>query len=124
MRASMLREGTTGRKALELFSRKWVILTLYALFSGTHRLGELRRVIEGVSEKMLIQTLRELEAAGLVERTVHHVLPPHVDYALTPLGESLRAPITGMCEWGAAHMADVERARSRGTSEAKVRSGT
>lgn len=100
----IFRCGTAGRRAIELFSRKWTLLVVYALLEGTMRLSELQRRIEGVSQKMLIQTLRELEANGLVERTVHPVVPPHVDYSLTAAGESLREPLMSMCGWGQAHM--------------------
>lgn len=93
-----------GRRALELFSKKWALLTVYALFDGTKRLSELQREIDGVSQKMLIQTLRELESKGLVEREVHPVVPPHVDYTLTPAAEALRDPLLELCEWGKMHL--------------------
>jgi DNA-binding HxlR family transcriptional regulator len=104
----VLRENDPARRVVDLFSRKWLLLVVYALFAGTRRLSELQRAIEGISQKMLIQTLRELEEHGFVTRTVHPVVPPRVEYSLTPLGESLREPIAVMCEWGATHYAAAQ----------------
>ena len=85
---------------------------LYALEGGTLRFQELRRAVEGVSQKMLTQTVRGLERDGLVERTVHAVIPPRVDYALTPLGRSLSTRIAELREWAYAHIDEVEDARA------------
>jgi DNA-binding HxlR family transcriptional regulator len=101
----VLREDDPARRVVDLFSRKWLLLVIYALFAGTRRLSQLQRTIEGISQKMLIQTLRELEEHGFVTRVVHPVVPPHVEYSLTPLGESLREPMNVMCEWGYTHYA-------------------
>ena len=92
------------QRALTLMARKWSLITIWALFSGTKRLSELQREIPGISQKMLIQTLRELESSGLVERTVHPVVPPHVDYTLTPVGQELRKPLEQICIWGIKHL--------------------
>jgi DNA-binding HxlR family transcriptional regulator len=102
--SEVLRSDSVARQVIDLFSKKWALLIIYALFGGTRRLSELQRTIEGISQKMLIQTLRDLEDKGFVTRTVHAVVPPRVDYALTPLGESLREPIVAMCRWGLAHL--------------------
>src|SRR5258706_4483946 len=75
-------EGT--RQGLEVVSGKWTILVVFALKQEQRRLSDLQRMIEGISQKMLIQTLRKLEWYGLVERTVYPVVPPKVEYALTP----------------------------------------
>jgi len=107
----ILREDSPARQVIDLFSRKWLLLVVYALFPGTRRLSQLQRAIEGISQKMLVQTLRELEERGFVTRTVHPVVPPRVEYTLTPLGESLREPVVVMCRWGNAHLA-AERARA------------
>ena len=100
----ILRSDSVARQVIELFSKKWALLVIYALFRGARRLSQLQRVIEGISQKMLIQTLRELEEKGFVTRTVYPVVPPRVDYALTPLGASLHQPIVEMCRWGLTHL--------------------
>lgn len=104
-------EGT--RRGLELVSEKWTVMVVYALRSGKKRLSELQREIEGVSQKMLIQNLRKLERHGLVERTVYPVVPPKVEYALTPLGETLIDPLLGVCEWTAHHSEEMSDARKK-----------
>lgn len=83
-------EGTS--QGLELVSGKWTILVVFALQKEARRLSDLQRLIEGISQKMLIQTLRKLECYGLVARTVYPVVPPKVEYALTPLGFTLLEP--------------------------------
>jgi DNA-binding HxlR family transcriptional regulator len=83
------------------------------LADGMHRFGQLQRRVGGISQKMLTQTLRELERDGLVERTVHPVVPPHVEYRLTPLGRSLRQPLDAICAWAEAHLAQMLAARAR-----------
>lgn len=92
-----------ARTVLILLAEKWSLLTLHALSEGTHRTGELRRRIGGISEKMLIQTLKRLEAAGLVVRTSYAEVPPRVDYALTKLGWSLSPIVKGLDEWVEQH---------------------
>lgn len=94
---------------LRLISGKWKPLILYFLGQGPTRYGELRRAVRGVSDKMLIQQLKELEADGLVKRTDYKEAPPRVDYNLTPLGHSLAAALTPLCNWGTAHMPEVAR---------------
>ena len=78
---------------------------------GKKRYGELRREVRGVSQKMLIQTLRQLKTNGLVEREVHPVVPPKVEYSLTPLGLSLRPLLEAICQWSERHLSEVEEAR-------------
>lgn len=104
-------EGT--RRGLELVSEKWTVMVVYALRSGKKRLSELQREIEGVSQKMLIHNLRKLERHGLVERTVYPVVPPKVEYALTPLGETLIDPLLGICDWTAQHYEEMSEASRR-----------
>ncbi|MFE2599581.1 winged helix-turn-helix transcriptional regulator [Streptomyces sp. NPDC059396] len=77
------------------------------------RYGELRSRIAGVSQKMLTQTLRGLERDGLVTRTIYPVVPPHVEYALTPLGETLRGPLTAVAHWSAEHTSEVLTAQEQ-----------
>jgi DNA-binding HxlR family transcriptional regulator len=89
----------------------WTLLVIEALEDGQVRFTELRDRIGGVSQKMLTKTLRQLERDGLVTRRVHPVVPPRVDYKLTPLGASLGKSLCGVWRWVDAHMADIERAR-------------
>ena len=89
---------------LDVIGGKWKALILFHLRDGTLRFGALRRQVPGVSERMLTQQLRELEAHGVVRREVYAEVPPRVEYSLTPYGKTLR-PITDlMCAWGKAHM--------------------
>jgi DNA-binding HxlR family transcriptional regulator len=101
-----------SREVLTLLAEKWVTLVLYALAEGTKRHGELRREIPGISQKMLTQTLRRLERDGLVARTLYPEVPPHVDYALTPLGQTLGALVCAICDWAVAHYPEIEAARA------------
>jgi DNA-binding HxlR family transcriptional regulator len=99
-----------SRRVLALVADKWAVLAIYALAGGSRRFSEVRREVGGVSQKMLTQTLRDLERHGLITRTVHAVVPPRVDYALTPLGETLIGPLTVLRDWAEAHMPEVVRA--------------
>ncbi|MFI6004741.1 winged helix-turn-helix transcriptional regulator [Streptomyces sp. NPDC051366] len=106
------------RQVLDHISGKWTILVVDALLEGTLRYTDLMRRIEGVSQKMLTQTLRGLEADGFVTRTVYPTIPPRVEYDLTELGRSLAEPITALRHWTETHINEIERARARSTSEA------
>ncbi|WP_406279638.1 winged helix-turn-helix transcriptional regulator [Embleya sp. NBC_00896] len=86
--------------AMDVIGGKWKALILWALHSGDRRFGELRREVDGISEKMLIQQLREMEARGIVHREVFHEVPPKVVYSLTPLGRSLNEALLPLGEWG------------------------
>ena len=92
-----------SRALLALVAHKWSVLVIYALMNGPRRTAEVRRMIGGISQKMLTQTLRELEAARLVERTVFPEVPPHVEYELSPLGASLSPVLEAMCAWSQEH---------------------
>ena len=95
---------------LRVISGKWKPLILYFVAQdGPTRYGELRRSIRDVSDKMLIQHLKELEVDGLVTRTDYKEVPPRVDYSLTPLGRTLAEALTPLCAWGAENMAEVAR---------------
>jgi DNA-binding HxlR family transcriptional regulator len=100
-----------SRQVLDLLAEKWTALVLYALAFGVKRHRELKREIKGISQKMLTRTLRNLERDGLVKRTVYHVVPPRVEYALTPLGETLSELLKDICTWAEAHFAEIEAAR-------------
>lgn len=101
------------RRALEVVSSKWTVLVFYELEFGKKRYSELKRRIEGVTQKMLTQTLRQLERDGLVVRYVHPTVPPTVEYELTPLGLTLMEPMRALHRWTDAHYDSVLRARSR-----------
>ena len=105
------REHCPSRRALNVIADSWTVLVVRGLEGGPQRYEQLRRRIQGISKKMLTQTLRELEANGLVRRTVFDVVPPHVEYALTPLGETLRTPLQALTLWATEHLEEVERAR-------------
>lgn len=91
---------------------KWTMIILEVLEQqGTLRFTQLSRAVAGISQKMLTQTLRQMERDGLVMRTIHPVIPPHVDYALTDLGQSLGAAFCGVWLWAEEHLARVEAAR-------------
>jgi DNA-binding HxlR family transcriptional regulator len=92
---------------LRLISGKWKPLVLFFLRDGSKRYGELKRAIKDVSDKVLIQQLKDLEADGVLARTDHKEVPPRVDYALTPLGRSLAEAIVPLCTWGTEHMAEM-----------------
>jgi DNA-binding HxlR family transcriptional regulator len=89
----------------------WSVLVVVVLGDGAHRYSELAQAIDGISPKMLTQTLRGLERDGLISRTVHPVVPPRVDYALTPLGFSLLDLVKALESWAQNHMDDVTEAR-------------
>ena len=103
---TLLTEGCPTRVVLDHVMSKWGVLVLLALGDGTHRWGELRRAVDGISEKMLAQTLRILESDGLVNRDAHPTIPPHVEYSLTPLGRDLVDHLLPLVEW-IARNADV-----------------
>jgi len=93
---------------------KWTMLILEVLAErGTLRFTQLGKLIEGISQKMLTQTLRQMERDGLLERTVHPVVPPKVEYELTALGLSLGAAFCGVWIWATENFKQVERARAR-----------
>ncbi len=94
---------------LRIISGKWKPLIVYFLSQSPNRYGELRRAVKGVSDKMLIQHLKELETDGIVKRTDYREVPPRVDYALTPLGRSLASALAPLCAWGTDNMTDVAR---------------
>ena len=88
---------------LTLIGDKWKVLILRDLMTGTKRVGELKRTVGGVSQKVLTAQLRDMEAKGLVSRTVYPEVPPRVEYSLTERGKSLIPILDQMCEWGDNH---------------------
>ena len=104
------------RPVTDILSRvgdKWSVMIVMLLGPGPRRFNEIRRAINGISQRMLTLTLRGLERDGLVTRTVTPSIPPRVDYELTPLGQSLRRPIDALGEWAFANRDEIEVARAR-----------
>ncbi|MFK4807000.1 winged helix-turn-helix transcriptional regulator [Microbacterium sp. ZW CA_36] len=96
-------EGCSTRVVLDHIMSKWGVLVLSALSDGTLRWGELRRQVDGISEKMLASTLRTLASDGLVHRESLPAVPPHVEYSLTPLGRDLMERMLPLVAWVADH---------------------
>ncbi|MBC6460223.1 winged helix-turn-helix transcriptional regulator [Actinomadura sp. HBU206391] len=106
------REDCEVRQILDRIADKWSLLAIALLDRRTMRFTELSREIDGISQRMLTKTLRHLERDGLVRRTVHPVVPPRVDYELTPLGVTLHATIQSLVTWTEQHQAEIAAARS------------
>lgn len=111
----VLDENCTPRRVLELFCVKWTSMVLHALhLHGTPcRTGVLQRSLPGVSKKMLTQTLREMERDGLIDRKVYPVVPPMVEYSLTPLGQLCVEPLEMLYEWGTRNAEALEKLTKR-----------
>jgi DNA-binding HxlR family transcriptional regulator len=102
-----------SQSVLDMIADRWTVLVAYALkLNGTMRYNELQTAVEGISQKMLTQTLRSLERNGLVKRTVYPVVPPHTEYNLTELGHSLDDVIVQMAIWSMQNMPEVLQARA------------
>jgi DNA-binding HxlR family transcriptional regulator len=93
--------------ALEILGGKWKPLILFHLASGAKRTGQLRRLVTNVSEKMLIQHLKEMVDDGVIRRIDFQTVPPHVEYELTDFGNSLANVLAPLCEWGTRHSSEV-----------------
>lgn len=111
MEADLLAKDCASRQVLDRIGDRWSVLVVAVLGEGPRRYTELATIIQGVSQKMLTQTLRALERDGLLTRTVHAVVPPRVDYALTELGRSLLDAVSVLAAWATAHIGDVLAAR-------------
>ena len=98
-----------ARRILKLIGDKWTPIVLYCLSGGARRFNELQRSIPDISKKMLIQVLRKLEAAGLVDRKVYPVVPPKTEYTLTETGRRLHEPVALLCRWAAANTALLDK---------------
>ena len=103
----MFQAGCPSRTVLDHITSKWGVLILVALSEGEHRWSELRRRAEGISEKMLAQTLKTLERDGLVLRKAQPVIPPHVDYSLTDRGYELTALLVPLVTWAYDNADDI-----------------
>lgn len=98
-----------AERALKIIGGRWKVFVLYWLFRGPKRLSELRRLIPDVSQKVLVQALRELEEHGILDREVFAEVPPRVVYTATKLGLSLRPIVDALCDWGKRHADELDR---------------
>lgn len=111
---SLYSEVCPARQILDRVADKWTTLVMGILSEAQApvRFGEFRRQIVGISQKMLTQTLRDLERDGLVVRTAYPVIPPRVEYSLTPLGRTLQAPLNALAAWAQEHMTEIHAAQA------------
>ena len=100
-----------ARAVLQRVGDKWSVLAIDLLGQGTMRFSELHRAIDGITARMLTVTLRGLERDGIVTRTIHPVIPPRVEYALTPMGRTLLDTIGQLVTWADSHLPEIEAAR-------------
>jgi len=112
-RFDVLAEACPTRQVINRIGDRWSLLVLYALEHETLRFQQLRRAVDGVSQKMLTQTLRGLERDGLVRREVFACVPPRVEYSLTDLGRGLAGRIRAIREWAYTHMDEISGARAQ-----------
>ncbi|ASF48267.1 winged helix-turn-helix transcriptional regulator [Methylovulum psychrotolerans] len=110
-RGNLFAEKCPSRAILTHVTSRWGVLLLVALLSGTHRFSELRRKVGGISEKMLAQTLQWLESDGFVERIAYPVIPPHVEYRLTPLGQEIAQKVESLADWIEVNLPDILAAK-------------
>jgi DNA-binding HxlR family transcriptional regulator len=116
------RESSDCRAVSAVLARvgdKWSVLIIMLLGDGTKRFNEIKRMVGGISQRMLTLTLRGLERDGLVKRTVYPTIPPRVEYELTPLGRSLWAAVGPLGSWAQGHVADIQKAQDRFDKRAK-----
>lgn len=102
-----------SREILKHVTSRWGVLVLVALMAGTHRFSDLRRKVGEVSEKMLAQTLQQLERDGFINRVSHPVVPPHVEYSLTPLGEGAGQQVEALTDWIETNLPKIMKAQQR-----------
>nr|WP_291045168.1 helix-turn-helix domain-containing protein [Hyphomonas sp.] len=112
-RGHLFAEACPSREVLKHVTSRWGVLVFIALLTGTHRFSELRKKIGGVSERMLAQTLQWLEEDGFVLRVSYPVVPPHVEYSLTPLGEEAGARVRELADWIEVNLPRVEEGRQQ-----------
>jgi DNA-binding HxlR family transcriptional regulator len=110
---SLVRPGDCRvREVLDRVGDKWSLYVIETLGGGTRRFSDLRRMIDGISQRMLTVTLRGLERDGLVTRTVHPTVPPRVEYALTPMGRTLLDTVCTLLRWAQDHLPEIDAARA------------
>jgi DNA-binding HxlR family transcriptional regulator len=108
----IFRADCLSRQVLQLIADQWTPLVIYTLGDDTMRFSQLRKQIDGISQKMLTQTLRAMERNGLVQRVVYPVVPPVVEYSLTSLGQTLIEPMNALRLWAYGHLQEVAHART------------
>ncbi|MBP2479233.1 DNA-binding HxlR family transcriptional regulator [Crossiella equi] len=101
-----------AREVLGIVGDKWALLIVRMLKDGPRRFTELKREVVGISQRMLTVTLRDLERDGILTRTVHNVMPPHVSYELTTMGRTLREATAPLLAWSIAHLPHIDAARA------------
>jgi DNA-binding HxlR family transcriptional regulator len=101
-----------AREVLDLVADKWSLYVVSCLGTGPRRFTELKRGIDGISQRMLTVTLRGLERDGILTRTIYNVMPPHVTYELTPMGTTLLQATTPLIEWSTQHLTRIDAARA------------
>jgi DNA-binding HxlR family transcriptional regulator len=106
-----------ARQVLQIIADTWTPIVLFCMRGRTRRFNELQRSIPDISKKMLTQTLRKLEQRGLLNRLVHPVVPPHVDYSLTPSGKKFAQAVALLCEWAEHNKALLKQVAGKGTTE-------
>ena len=112
------------REVLDRVGDKWSVLIVELLGDGAMRFSELRRSVEGISQRMLTLTLRGLERDGLIVRTVFPEIPPRVEYELTRLGKTLLEPIQGLADWAARHRTSIQDAREKFDARSRKKTAT
>lgn len=105
--ADVMAADCPSRQVLQHVTSRWGTLVMIALTSGTHRFSGLKRAIGGVSERMLAQTLQLLEADGLVRRVAYDVVPPHVEYSLSPMGVQVAGHVVALAGWIEANLPEI-----------------
>lgn len=123
LRGNLFAEACPSREILKHVTSRWGVLLLVALLGGTHRFSDLRRKIGGVSEKMLAQTLQWLEADGFVLRVSYPVVPPHVEYSLTPLGNEVALRVRDLADWVEVKLPEILQARTEPKASARQSEG-
>ena len=113
MRGEVFAAECPSREILKHVTSRWGVLVLVALREGTHRFSDLRRKIGGVSEKMLAQTLQQLERDGFIDRVSHPVVPPHVEYSLTRLGEDIGRQVESLTDWIEINLPKIMKAQQK-----------
>lgn len=112
-RGDLFTEKCPSREILKHVTSRWGVLLLVALLSGTQRFSDLRRKVNGISEKMLAQTLQWLEADGFVERISYPVVPPHVEYTLTQSGTEIAKKVEALADWIELHLPEIIAAQNQ-----------
>jgi DNA-binding HxlR family transcriptional regulator len=110
--ANVLDPNCGSRRVLDMLADRWSILVIYGLQNKTMRFSELERLLGDISQKMLTQTLHKLERNGMVIRTAYPVVPPKVEYRLSPMGQSLVKTLSPLCHWAEVNLDTIEENRA------------